>query len=243
MSDAIAAEARRLFTSAQAGLLSTLSLELPGFPASAVVAYARDRAGRALFLASPLAEHARQVMRDNRVSLAIGEDDDGDPWAASQLTVFGHAVPVPAAERDDSARRLCRRFPQAEAWHRAHDFDLYRLEPVRARHAPNFGEACWLDPGALCAPNPFPAAVEEDMLAHMNCSHVAAMRRYCRLFAIEPGEHDPRLVAIDHEGFDLMVGTHLLRIEFERPVCSTEDVRREMVALAMHARHTGLQAA
>lgn len=243
MSDAIAMRARRLFTSAQTGLLSTLSVELPGFPSSAVVVYARDRTGRPLFLASPVAEHARHVRQDNRVSLSIGEDDESDPLTASRLIFVGHAVLVPAAEREDSARRLSRRFPQADAWHRAHNFDLYRLEPIRARYVSGFGEVGWLDPAALCEPNPFPAAVEEGMLAHMNCSHVAAMRRYCRLFAIEPGEHDPRLVAIDHEGFDLMIGKHLLRIEFERPVCSTEDVRREMVALAMHARETGLQAA
>jgi heme iron utilization protein len=237
----MASRARRLFARAQHGMLSTLSAEMAGYPFGSVVIYARDRAGRAMFLISKIAEHTRNVARDNRASLTVAEEDDGaDAQACGRLTVVGHAVRVPDGEQDDAARRLYRRFPHAEAYHRTHDFDLYRLEPVRARYIGGFGDICWLEPRALCEPNPFPAPIEEGMLAHMNCSHVDAMRGFCRLFAVEPGEQPPRLAAIDHEGFDLMVGKHLLRIEFDEAVCSPDEVRRAMVALALQARESGL---
>jgi hypothetical protein len=240
--ESMAISARRLLAGANQGLLASLSADLGGYPAACVIAFARDRMGRALFLLARGTQQMRSVTRDDRISLTVAGDADDMPVPES-LTITGRAAPVPLAEQDDAARRLYRRFPQAEALHRSRDFELYRLEPVRARYSAGFGAERWVEAGALCDASPFPAAVEEDMVACMNCSHVDAMRGYCRLFAVEPGEHAPRLAAIDHAGFDLMIGRHLLRIDFERPVDSAEEVRRALVALTLQARETGLLAA
>lgn len=238
----MAAEARRLYGRSYQGILSTISVELGGSPFGSVVTFARDRAGRPLFLISRIAEHTRNVQADSRVSLTMTEDSD-DAQAAGRLTVVGRAIPVPEVDQQDSAQRYYRRVPHAEAYHRAHHFELYRLEPGRIRYIAGFGEICWLEPHGLCLANPFTPSVENGMLAHMNRDHVAAMRDYCRMFAVEPGTQDPRLAAIDREGFDLMIGKHLLRIDFEAPVSSPDEVRRAMVALAMNARESGLQPA
>lgn len=238
----LARKARRLYARTHQGILSTLSVELAGAPFGSVVSFARDREGRALFLLSRIAEHTHNVQADSRVSLTVVEDSD-DAQAAGRLTLTGRALRVPDAELADAAPRYYRRFPHAEDYQRVHDFDLYRLEPLRLRFIAGFGEICWLEPGAVCQPNPFPAEVELGMLAHMNRDHVAAMRNYCRMFAVDPGARETRLAAVDREGFDLMVGKQLLRIDFEAPAGSADDVRRAMVALALQARETGLQPA
>jgi putative heme iron utilization protein len=166
-----------------------------------------------------------------------------DAQAQGRLTLAGHALPVPPADQEDAAQRYFRRFPHAQEYRQAHDFDLYRIEPVRVRYIGGFGQIHWLEPREVCLPNPFSAAVEGGMAAHMNEDHADALRNYCRMFGVEADRETPRLAAVDREGFDLMVGKRLLRIEFDAPVQSPDEVRKAMVALALRAREVGLQPA
>lgn len=79
-------------------------------------------------------------------------------------------------------------------------------------------------------------AREARMTEHMNSDHANALRDYCRLFSVETAAVEPRLSGIDGEGFDLMIGKRLVRIEFDQPVAAAEDVRAAMVALMRRAR-------
>jgi len=238
----VARRARALYARSQHGILSTISLEISGFPFGSVVSFAPDRQGRPLLLISRIAEHTHNVAADNRVSLTLAEPGE-DPQAAGRLTLVGRAQGLPAGEQAGALRRYERRFPQAADWRRAHDFDLFRIEPLRIRYIGGFGQIHWLEPGELCVANPFTDVVEEGMLGHMNRDHATALRDYCRMFDVDVGAIAPQLSAIDGEGFDLMAGKRLVRIDFSQPVASADDVRKAMVALALQAREIGLQAA
>jgi len=232
---AVAREARRLYAENLQGILSTLSQELAGYPFGSVATFTPDRQGRPLIFISDLAQHTRNIKADARVSLTLIEAGD-DIQASGRLTLVGDAKPVPEEEGEAVAARYFRRFPQATAYRQAHDFHFYRIELVLLRYIGGFGRIHWLAPQALCLPNPFAEAVEARMIAHMNADHGDALRNYCRLYGVEPGEATPRLAGIDGEGFDLMLGSRLLRIDFETPVATAEEVRAAMVALARRAQ-------
>ena len=230
----IAREARALYARSLQGILSTLSLEIAGYPFGSVITFVPDRRNRPVILISDLAQHTKNIKADARVSLTLIEGGD-DIQASGRVTIVGNAVRV-EDEVDDVAERFYRRFPHAIDYHRAHDFAFYRIEPVQARYIGGVGKIHWVGGYALARTTPFAALAEAGMIEHMNADHVDAMRDYCRLFGFDPGATVPRMSAVDGEGFDLMLDKRLLRIDFETPVASTGEVRAAMVALARRAR-------
>lgn len=226
--------AHALYAASHQGILSTLSAEIAGYPFGSVVSFALDRIGLPIVLISTIAEHTRNLKADARCSLIVTEPGD-DSQALGRLTLVGDAEPVRDAP-DDIAARYYARFPQAADYHRTHDFAFWRLRPRRLRYIGGFGRIHWLEAEAVCRPNPFNAAQEDRMIAHMNADHADAMRDYCRLYGIDPGDAQPRMSAIDGDGCDLMLGKRLLRIGFDTPATTADAVRKALVDLARRAR-------
>lgn len=228
-----AADARLLVARNHQGILSTLSAELDGHPFGSVVAFAPDQRGMPNILISSIAEHTHNIKADPRVSLTLTEPG-ADGQALGRVTLVGRALPADATEEVTS--RYYARFPQAASYHQAHDFSFYRIEVSRVRYIGGFGRIHWLEPEDVCRRNPFDVASEQRMIAHMNADHIDAMRDYCRMADVDPGSSTPRMSAIDAEGFDLMLDKTLLRIAFETPVSTADEVRKAMVAMVRRAR-------
>ena len=131
-----------------------------------------------------------------------------------------------------AAQRYYRFFPQSRDYHRAHDFDFWRLEPVRWRFIGGFGAIHWLEQVALA--NPFAGDVEVDMLEHMNRDHAAAIAHYVELADL-PRHAPAELVGIDGEGFHLRIGQALHWLPFPVPCDSPGAVRQALVQLARAA--------
>lgn len=234
MSNRTADAAHELYAASHQGILSTLSLELAGYPFGSVVSFAPDRAGLPVLLISSIAEHTRNLQADPRCSLIVTEPGD-DGQALGRLTLVGDAEPV-TTDGEDVAARYYARFPQAAGYHRTHDFAFWRLRPRKLRYIGGFGRIHWLDTATVCRANPFDPAQEARMVAHMNADHADAMRDYCRLYGIDPGSAQPRMSAIDADGCDLMLDRRLLRIGFEAPATTPDAVRKALVDLARRAR-------
>jgi len=83
----------------------------------------------------------------------------------------------------------------------------------------------------------FDEQVEAQMVDHMNKDHVDAMRDYCRLKKVIYINQDPKMLAIDQDGFDMLVNGELLRITFENRCATPKDVREALVNLANQARN------
>lgn len=234
--DTAAREARALYARRSEGVLSTISLDVPGYPFGSIVPYAADARGQPVILISGIAQHTRNILADHRVSLTLAEDAD-DAQAAGRVTILGDARAVPAEEVEAVKARYERRFPSSAAYHAQHDFAFFRIEPVRVRYIGGFGRIHWVEADAFCHANPFAGASETGMVQHMNDDHVDALRDYCRLYNFRCEDRDtPRVTGIDAEGFELRVGKRLLRIDFDRPAETAKDVRMAMVALAQRAR-------
>lgn len=225
-------EARRLLLGCYDGVLSTLSVSVPGYPFGSVVPFCLDRSGAPVILIADIAQHTRNVSHDPRVSLIVFDRSAPDLQANGRLTVLADAAPIADTDHD-TPDRYYRYFPEARDYHLTHGFQFWRLSPRRLRFIGGFGAIHWLEPAQVVAPNPFSAADEAGMVEHMNADHVDAMRRYCEAAGHPIGpDSTPRFAGCDDLGFHLQLDGRVLRIPFAAPATTPQEVRRELVALA-----------
>lgn len=223
--------ARELLLKEYRGVLSTHSKAMPGFPFGSVVPYCLDAEGRPLILISRIAQHTHNLKQDAKCSLLIGERGAEDVQAAGRLTLLAEARQLhDESEIEAAAQRYYRFFPQSRDYHRAHDFDFWRLEPVRWRFIGGFGAIHWLD--EVTQHNPFATdGSEASMVEHMNADHASAIAHYVQLAGLP--EHEPaEMAGVDCEGFHLRIGQGLHWLAFPTSCNNPGQVREALVALA-----------
>ena len=226
-------DARRYLRRFRHGVLSTLSKKFAGYPFGSVVPCVTDHAARPVILISGLAEHTKNIAADARVSLLVREADV-DPQEGARLTLIGDAR---SAGADGSAMqtRYLRFFPAAERLLALGDFAFFHIEPVALRYIGGFGAIHWITAASYAPPANSLGAVEDDIIAHMNADHAAALRDYCR----HSGHRDAAsvsMVGIDCDGFDVRADADLLRFDFVHPVVDALSARAALTALAVQAR-------
>jgi putative heme iron utilization protein len=227
---------RRLVRRCHTGVIATQSHDMPGFPYASFVEYVADHQGRPVMLISALAEHTRNLHYHARLSLAAALSPEEHVMASPRFTCLGEARLVPDEEIPACRARYLRYFPQA-ADYLSLDFAFWRIEPVRLRSIPGFGAAVWVTAGDYLALATRLAEVEADILDHMNSQHRDALVHYARQAGVEAAEVS--MVGIDCDGFDLRIGTGLLRLDFAQPVWDVEGVREALRQLAQSGRTPG----
>jgi putative heme iron utilization protein len=225
--------ARELLLKEYRGVLSTHSKAMPGFPFGSVVPYCLDADGYPLMLISRIAQHTHNLKQDGKCSLLVGERGAEDVQAVGRLTLLAEARPLQdGAQIEAAAQRYYRYFPESRGYHQAHDFDFWRLEPVRWRYIGGFGAIHWLDQVALS--NPFAGDSELSMLEHMNSDHAVAIAHYVELAGL-PSQAPAELVGIDSEGFHLRIAQGVYWLAFPTSCNSPLEVRQALVKLARAA--------
>lgn len=230
MSETAAKHARELLLKEYHGVLSTHSKVVQGFPFGSVVPYCLDEQGWPLILISRIAQHTHNLQKDNKCSLLVGERGAEDVQAAGRLTILAEAEQVDEAGAiEAAAARYYRYFPEARDYHRTHDFDFWRLNPVRSRYIGGFGAIHWLNEVTLA--NPHAGEAERSMVEHMNDDHAGAIAHYVELAGLP--QHEPaQLVGIDSEGFHLRIGKALHWLSFPTSCNNPGAVRQALVLLA-----------
>lgn len=225
-------DARRLVRTHTNGLLSTLSVDMPGWPFGSVAPYVLDYGAQPILLLSDLAQHSHNVRKDNRASLLAWEHEKDDIQQAGRVTLLGRAAEIPIDE--PLRERYLRYLPQAREYFAVHDFRFYRLSVERVRFIGGFGDIHWirgedyiLDTDSYAVSL---AAAETGAVSHMNADHREALIRYCHAHGIDDPE--PRLMGIDPEGFDIMTRTGRVRVEFPSLVRDPSELRAAFVALS-----------
>ncbi|TCJ19542.1 DUF2470 domain-containing protein [Parasulfuritortus cantonensis] len=225
-------EARRFTRGHTSGVLSTLSKRLDGFPFGSVSPFILDHAGRPVILISDIAEHTKNIVADARVSMIV-QPYAADMQVTGRVTVVGRAERLP--DKDELGPRYLRYFPQAEGYFAMHDFNFYRIEPVRVRWIGGFGHIFWIEPEAYLAAAGTLAEAEGGILAHMNADHADNLRAYCRhVHQVEAAE--AAMIGIDPDGFDVRADGRLLRFPFAEPVLDAQSARAALVELARQCR-------
>lgn len=215
--------ARGLLLKEGFGVLSTISVDVGGYPFGSVTPYCVDRMCRPIIYISPIAQHTRNIVADSRVSLTVLEKSgSNDVQALGRLTCMANASP---ADDRDASERYFRYFPSSRQYDRTHAFEFFRLELVRIRFIGGFGQIFWMDPHEFSKPNSFSATEETNIIQHMNHDHGDVLRRIA-------GNPSVEMVGIDSEGFDILAGDTKLRIPFADPVKNMEDARRAFIEIA-----------
>ncbi len=214
---------------------AALATSLDGWPYASLVAVACAPDATPLLLLSDLAQHAKNIAADPRVSLLCAEPGAAsDPLAAARLSLLGRA------ERcDDPAlvARFAARHPGSADYAAFADFRLYRVIIERGHLVAGFGRISWIAGDALrfTADAASLAAAETDIVAHMNDDHADALALYAERLLGRAGA-GWRMTGIDPEGIDLRRAAETARLDFAVPVRSAEAAREALVALVAAAR-------
>ena len=228
--DQAAQQARALLQSQCDGVLSTLSVDMPGYPFGSITPFCLDSEGRPIILISTIAQHTRNIKADNKVSLIAYDPLTDDSQASGRTTYLADAV---LNDNEAAAERYYRFYPNSRGFHKSHDFNFYTLDCVRVRYIGGFGEIYWIEKERFLKANPFSFEEESGMVDHMNDDHQDAINHYCDLFDIAYDTEDlPKLVGIDSEGFHLRVSGRLNRIQFDTAISDTMEARQALVELA-----------
>lgn len=218
----------------RAALATALPVEGGSWPYASLVLVSVDHDLSPILLLSDLAEHARAIVGDDRVSLLFdGTHGLDQPLTGPRVTLVGHAV-----RNDDArlARRFLARHPDAKMYAGFNDFHFYRVAVERAHLVAGFGKIRWLSAAEL---NAVPASGlvdgEEDIVNHMNEDHADAVQLYAaKLLGLSGGEW--RMTGIDAEGIDLRHSGQVARLAFDAPLAAASEARKVLVALVAKAR-------
>ena len=231
-----AVAARHILRTALKGSLATLDHQT-GHPYASLVLTATEPDGSPILLISRLARHTRNLDADRRASLLLDATNGlGDPLAGGRLTLVGDARPnrEPAA----ALARFLARHPSAEGYAQFADFSVYRVDVAHAHYIGGFGKIVALSAREVMtevADAHRLLAATADIVAHMNDDHSDAVALYAtNLAGAPPGPW--RLVGIDPEGVDLLLGDAAVRLAFPARVCDPQAARAALVALAQAAR-------
>lgn len=104
-------------------------------------------------LASKLAQHTADMMKDKRVSLLIAETDDkrADPQTLARISIRASAEMIQNGEPGHAPirQKYLERFPQSAPLFQLADFLLWRIKPKGARFVAGFARAYNLTPDSL----------------------------------------------------------------------------------------------
>lgn len=238
--DAAAADARALLRGTGDAVLCTISRHVAGWPFGSVVPYALDAAGRPILLISAIAQHTKNIVGDDRVSLFVQAGASGhDVQTHGRLTVMGRASKVDAESVADARARYLARFPAAVGNFQAHDFSFYRVSIENVRYIGGFGKIFWLGPESLSLdPAADPLCDGADgVIEHMNADHANALVMYAKAFK-GLDVTGAKMVGVDQFGFDVECEEPQvrLRFDFDEPV-TMDTIRQAMVGLVKAARN------
>jgi putative heme iron utilization protein len=225
--------ARRLMRARHTAVLAT-ALPGDGHPYASLVLVAVDHDASPILLLSDLAEHARNIAADNRVSLLFdGTRELPSPLTGARLSVQGRAVREAGAGR---RMRFLARHEDAAEYADFADFAIYSVAVGRGHLVAGFGKIEWLEGTDLLLPGAGGmAAWEAGAVSHMNGDHGDAIQDYAQNLLGATGAGWV-MTGCDPEGCDLRRGGEVLRLDFETPAFDTDSLRQRLAALARAAR-------
>ena len=139
--------------------------------------------GDPVFLVSTMAEHTRNLQRDQRASLMVAEGGATDPLANGRVTLLGDCERVEGGGGNARTAFLATH-PNATYYADFGDFAFWKLHVASIRYIGGYGRMSWVDADDWYAANPDPlAAVADGIIAHMNKDHSDSMVLYCEAFS------------------------------------------------------------
>lgn len=232
-----AEEARTIVESTRIASLATLSQG--DAPWASIVGYGVMPNGDLSLVLSTLAEHGRNVQRDQRVSIAIATPPAPhlDPLDSGRVTLTGTVVVPEGNEAEVALSTYCAAYPSARAYAKFGDFTTYVLRVERVRWVGGFGRMDWTDGEAyaLAEPDPVDGERAQSALEHLNDDHADALLTIAQEVAGYDDATKARCDRLDRYGMDLSIrtlrGTAPARVSWLERCNETKDLRSASVAL------------
>lgn len=230
-------DAKQLLRASETGVISTLSHNLRGYPFGSVSPFISCSEGKLYFYISDIAQHAKNLDKDSRMSLTVfNQAEQGDQNAQGRVTIVGDAAPISGEKATQILGQYVMRFPEAESYTKAHDFKVWQMDVVRVRYIGGFGKIFWLEQEEWQAPaSPWDFDAEKHMIEHMNEDHQDAM---ALILAQHHNIHDetPTMTGVVTDGFYMRSKDKNYFVPFENACTEQGSVRMELVRLTNRAR-------
>ena len=198
-----AEEARTLVAQGKLAALATTSED--GAAWASLVLYASLEDGTPVLCLSTLAEHGRNLVRDPRASLVVGEGEiTGDPLDSGRVTLAGRVeVPEPVTAARQAYEAVS---PASGVYGGFGDFTYYVLRVERVRWVGGYGRMDSTEAAEYHAAEPDPVASGAAYaIKHLNEDHAHNLLDMARALGGHPDATDARCVRIDRYGLDLHV--------------------------------------
>lgn len=234
-----AEEARTIAASTNTGTLATLTEE--GDPWASFVTYGLLD-GAPVLCVSNLAEHGRNLARDNRASISIvAPGAHPDPLASGRVTLAGH-VEEPQGDEHAAAREAHLSAVAAAKYYVDYsDFTLWVLRVARVRWVGGYGRMDSTSGRAYEEAQPDPVTpLAAEAVSHLNADHAEALVAMARALGGYPDTVDAVCTGLDRYGLDLRLNTErglaYTRVGYARPLDSFDELRSATIDLTQRAR-------
>ncbi len=230
-------DARLMVRKADVGVVSTISQNLRGYPFGSVTPFMTDSQGKVYFYISDIAQHAKNLHKDSKLSLTIyNQAENGDQNETGRVTIVGDAKPVAESEQATMLAKYVARFPSAQSYMKAHDFKMWQMDVVRVRYIGGFGKIFWLEQEEWNqSKEPWEAQVETGVIEHMNEDHRDAMSIILHdMYGVN--DDSPEMTGLLVDGCYFNSNQKSYFIPFANETTSSQDIRKELVALTHKAR-------
>lgn len=234
LTSGIGASVRQIIRKSDRAILGTADRNENSWPYTSLALVTCDLDASPLLLLSDIAEHTQNIAADNRVSLLL-DDTAGlaEPLTGSRATIMGRA------EKSDDDRlmaRYLRHHPSTEMFAGFGDFNIYKIEIIRAHLVAGFGKAKWVEADRVIDPvSSGLSDVEADIIDHMNEDHGDALQS-CAANILGLAGDGWRMTGCDCEGIDLHLDGQAARLAFDQRAESADAVREQLVILAKRSR-------
>jgi len=234
-----AERARTLVAQVRTGTLCTVAIEPSGYPYGSFVTVAFDE-GDPVFLVSTMAEHTRNLQRDQRASLMVAEGGATDPLANGRVTLLGDCERVDGGG-GNARKAFLATHPNASYYADFGDFAFWKLRVASIRYIGGYGRMSWVDAADWYAANPDPlAAAADGIIAHMNKDHGDSMVLYCEAFSKASEITSATMTGVDRYGVEMSAdtadGPRPIRLAFPKSASTAGEVRASLVAMLKMAR-------
>jgi putative heme iron utilization protein len=218
---------RNLVKNKLCGILSTHSKAMDGYPFGSFVTYCVDTYGNLVLMLSDLAQHTNNIKKNNKVSLTIMDDYNiDDIQNTARVTILGTVTQY--EDQDLIADLYNKFFPNAEKYHKTHDFNLYCLNIERIRYIGGFGDINWLNNKPFMPIQQFTPENIASVISHMNDHHQPALKVYTEHLNLQ---EPVKMIHFDNEGMWLQASQNHY-ISFPNEVKGMGSLRKILTAMA-----------
>lgn len=239
-----AEEARTIAGATNTGTLATLTAD--GDPWASFVTYGLHD-GAPVLCVSNLAEHGRNLLGDQRTSIAIvapegvGGSGGTDPLASGRITLAGVAVRPGGTDLEAARQAHLAAVPAAKYYIDYSDFTLWVLQVQRARWVGGYGRMDSTSGQDYTAADPDPVAPQAaGAIAHLNADHAEALTAMAQALGGYPDATAATCTGADRYGLDLRVSTPrglaYTRAGYPAPINAIGELRAAAVELTRLAR-------